>query len=160
MPTNEVLVKQVPAVRVAELRAVAASYEPEAISPVVGPLFEQLCGRLEAAGLTPSGPGIAYYEPVEDGVLVHAAMPVANGHPGADADAAGLAIVDLPAAEAATLVHRGSMDRADVVTQELATWIESHGYEGSGYAREVYLEVPEDQAQWVTEFQEPIKRRR
>jgi DNA-binding transcriptional MerR regulator len=159
MPANEVLVKQVPQVRVAELRAVASGYEPEAIGPVIGPLYRQLCQRMDADGLPPAGPWIAYYEPVPAGVLVHAAIPVTTEPPegfgGSDDDPT---MVDLPAVEAATIVHRGSMDKADAVVQELARWIEANGYDGTGYAREVYLECPPDPNQWVTEFQELVVR--
>ena len=76
MPTNEIVVKRIPAVRVAEMRAVAASYEPDSISPVVGPLFDRLCHRLSAARVKFAGPTIAYYDPVDNGVLVHACVPV------------------------------------------------------------------------------------
>jgi DNA-binding transcriptional MerR regulator len=66
-----------------ELTAVAASYEGADIGPVIQPLYPALFGRLEAAGVTPVGPGIAYYEPAEgetrEAVIVHAAVPVAVG---------------------------------------------------------------------------------
>lgn len=157
MPTNEVIVKRVPSVRVAEMSAVASSYEPESITPVIVPLFERLCDRLVEAGVRPAGPSIAYYEPLDDGVLVHAAWPV---DPGLRPDELDLdpeiVIVDLPEIEAATLVYHGSMDRADAPVQELARWIEANGYRGTGYAREVYLDVKGERDDWVTEFQEPI----
>jgi effector-binding domain-containing protein len=84
---------------------------------------------------------IACYEDGPDGdtVVVHAT------------------IVDLPAIEqAATVVHRGSMDNVLSTIQVLAGWIEDNGYRATGYPREFYLECPEDQAHWVTELQEPI----
>ncbi|MGH8829219.1 MAG: MerR family transcriptional regulator, partial [Jiangellaceae bacterium] len=141
MPTNEIIVKTVAPVRLAELSAVASGYEPESIGPVVGPLFDRLGEQLEAEGMDTPGPGIAWYEPAGQGVLVHAGFPVQ---------------ADLRGAEVATLVYHGSMDRADTVVQELARWIEANGYRGSGFAREVYLECPPDRELWVTEFQEPV----
>lgn len=157
MPTHEIVLKQIPAVRVAEMRAVAASYEPQSITPVVGPLFERLFGTLDVVDFRPAGPSIAYYEALDDGVLVHAAFPV---QPGVDPESLdlpeGLHIVDLPAIEAATVVYHGSMDYADQVVQELARWIESNGYISSGFAREVYLDATGPRDQWVTEFQEPV----
>lgn len=159
MPENEVIIKRVPAVRVAEMRGFAAGYEPQSIAPVVGPLFEKLCGRLAAAGVMPCGPTIAYYEPADDGIVIHAACPIDSS---ADLDPNTLGeeigLVDLPEIEAATMVYHGSMDRADQVVQELARWIEANGYVGSGYAREVYLDVTGERDEWVTEFQEPIRR--
>ena len=49
-------------VLLAELSGTAASYGPEDIGPVITPLYAELCRRLETAGVTPAGPGLAYYE--------------------------------------------------------------------------------------------------
>lgn len=158
MSSDDVVVKSIPAVRVAELTGVAAGYEPEDIGPVIKPLYDELCRRLAAAGLS-FGPGIAYYEDAPgDGeeVVVHAAMTVTGVEA---ADGYDFAIVDLPAIEgAATVVHRGSMDGVMPTVQNLARWIDSNGYRSTGYSRELYLECPEDVAKWVTEIQEPITR--
>lgn len=155
MPTDDIQVKQIAAVRVAELTATAASLEPAAITPVIRPLYAELGSRLGRAGVTPAGPAIAYYEdgPDGDSVVVHATLPV-NAEPG---DGQDFAIVDLPAIDrAATVVHRGPMDNVMSTIQVLAGWIEDNGYRASGYPREFYLECPDDTAQWVTELQEPI----
>jgi DNA-binding transcriptional MerR regulator len=155
MPADDVQIKRIPAVRVAELTGIAASFEPASITPVITPLYEELIARLDRAGLTPTGPGIAYYEDASDGdgVLVHATMPV-DADPGGDHH---LAIVDLPEIEqAATIVHRGSMDAVMSTIQTLARWIDANGYRSAGYNRELYIEVSEDRDTWVTELQEPI----
>jgi DNA-binding transcriptional MerR regulator len=155
MPADDIQVKPIVAVRVAELSAVAASLEPVSITPVIQPLYQELGRRLGEAGLTPCGPGIAWYEdaPGGDGVVVHATLPV-NADPGS---AGGFEIVDLPAlAQAATMVHHGSMDNCMASYQALARWIEANGYRSAGYARELYLDCPDDRDKWVTELQEPI----
>lgn len=160
MSTDDVVIKRIPAARVAELTGRAASYEPQDIGPVVGPLFAELCSRLERAGTAPAGPGIAYYEDAPDGdgdgdggIVVHAAMPIAQ-QPAAEH---GLRVVDLPAIEsAATVVHRGSMDEVLSTTQTLARWIDANGYRSAGYARELNLECDGDPSTWVTELQEPV----
>jgi DNA-binding transcriptional MerR regulator/effector-binding domain-containing protein len=155
MPADDVLIKRIPGVRVAELTGVAASFAPESISPVIQPLYDELCVRLDRAGLTPVGPAIAYYEdsPDGDGVLVHASLPV-NADP---RDGHGFAIVDLPEIEqAATIMHRGSMDNVMPTIQTLARWIDAHGYRSAGYNRELYIECGEDRDAWATELQEPI----
>ena len=94
MPADDVQVKRIPAVRVAELTATAARLEPASINPVIRPLYRELGERLGRAGLTPAGPAIAYYEdiPDGDGVIVHATLPV-NADPGS---AHGFEITDLP----------------------------------------------------------------
>jgi DNA-binding transcriptional MerR regulator len=155
MPTDDIQIKRIPAVRVAELTATGASFEPESISPVIQPLYDELCARLDRAGVTPSGPAIAYYEdaPAGDGVLVHAALTV-TAEASTDHD---FAIVDLPEIEqAATIVHRGSMDNVMPTIQTLARWIDAHGHRSAGYNRELYLDTPQDTAGWVTELQEPL----
>lgn len=158
MSTEDVVVKPVEPMRVAEVSAVAASYEPEDIGPVIQPLYPQLFGGLEKVGVRPTGPALAYYEsaPGEDGeaVVVHAAVPVAVG-PDARYD---FAVVDLPGiTSAATIVHRGSMDSVGKSFQILAQWIEENGHRTEGYAREVYVDYcPENPSDSVTELQIPL----
>ncbi|MFJ2862661.1 MerR family transcriptional regulator [Kitasatospora sp. NPDC087314] len=160
MSAHDVVVKRVPSVRVAELTGVAASYQPEDIGPVIGPLFAQLCGRLAEAGIAETGPSVARYEEVPEGdgtVLIRVAVPVG---PSVEPGRHDFEVLDLPPIEqAATIVHRGSMDEAVGSFQELARFIDANGYRSAGYARELYLECPDDPAGWVTEFQEPVVRR-
>jgi DNA-binding transcriptional MerR regulator len=156
MSADDVVIKPIPAVRVAELTGTAASFGPEDIVPVIQPLYEQLCRRLTDAGVTPAGPNIAYYEDSPDGddtIIVHAGVTVAAE----PRDRYDFAIVDLPRIEsAATIVHRGSMDGVMPTVQSLARWIDANGYRSSGYNRELYLECTGSPDQWVTELQEPI----
>jgi DNA-binding transcriptional MerR regulator len=155
IPSHDIQVKRIPAVRVAELTATAASLEPESITPVIQPLYQELGQRLGQAGLNPAGPGIAFYQDAPDGegVVVHATLPV-NAAP---ASGRGFEITDLPEiAQSATIVHHGSMDNVMATIQALAQWIEDNGYRSSGYPRELYLECPDDRDKWVTELQEPI----
>jgi DNA-binding transcriptional MerR regulator len=158
MPADDVQVKRIPVVRVAELTATAAGLEPQFITPVIQPLYQELGVRLGRAGLTPVGPAIAYYEDASDGdgVVVHATLPV-SAEP---SSGVGFEITDLPEiAQAATIVHRGSMDNVTATFQILARWMDDNGYRSTGYARELYLECPDDQDKWVTELQEPIASR-
>ena len=157
MPATDVIIKSIPSVRVAELTGIAEGFEPTSISPVIQGLFDNLMSQFEADGVTPVGPAIGYYEHLDDGVLVHAAMPVSLDHTRAARDDA-YAVIDLPTVEAATLIHHGSMNVADVVHQDLARWIEDNGYRLTGPEREVTLEWTPDDAGWVTEFQYPVAR--
>ncbi|AUA15930.1 MerR family transcriptional regulator [Streptomyces sp. SID8382] len=156
MPTDDVVIKRVPAVRVAELTATAASFDPQDISPVITPLYEELFRRLDAAGITPTGPGVAYYEDAPEGggaISVHASVQVSA--PPRDGD--DLRILDLPPIDhAATIVHRGPMDAVVPTAQALAHWIDGNGYRSTGYPREITLECPENRAEWVTELQTPV----
>ncbi|MDK1472486.1 MerR family transcriptional regulator [Streptomyces sp. 549] len=159
MEACDIVVKSLPAVRVAELTAIASDFTPAAIGPVIQPLFEELCRRLEAAGVAITGPTIAHYGHAADGdgsVVVHAAAPVdlreREGHD--------FAVVDLPAVEqAATVVHRGPMAEVMPAVQALSRWVEgSGGYRAVGASRELYLSCEGGQEHWVTEIQEPLTR--
>ncbi|MFE6697570.1 MerR family transcriptional regulator [Streptomyces sp. NPDC057718] len=157
MPADDVVIKTVPAVRVAELTGTAASYQPEDIGPVISPLYERLFPLLEGAGVRPTGPGIARYEDEPGGgggIVVHAGVTV-SAPVGAVGDT-GVRVVELPAFEAATIVHRGAMDDVLPATHTLARWLDGNGYRSTGYSREVNLECPADREQWVTELQEPV----
>lgn len=156
MPTDEIQIKSIPGVRVAELTGLADGFEPPAIGPVIQPLYDRLWTALERAHVRPTGPGVAYYEDAPDGdhVVVHAAIPV-NVAP---SEAYEFAVVDLPPIErAATIVHRGPMDGVLATVQTLARWIEANGYRSAGYNRELYLDYGDgDPSRWATELQEPV----
>ncbi|MEV8371282.1 MerR family transcriptional regulator [Kribbella sp. NPDC056861] len=157
MSTDDVVLKEIPAIRVAELSAVAASYEGVDITPVIQPLYGQIWERLGAAGVQPAGPPVAYYEQSDgETVIVHAAVTVSPDQPTAD----DFQVVDLPALPtAATIVHQGSMGEADQSMQLLARWIDDGGYRSVGYAREVCLAFdPDDESKWVHEFQIEVTR--
>ncbi|HEY0688816.1 MAG TPA: MerR family transcriptional regulator [Kribbella sp.] len=155
MNTEDVVLKSIAAVRVAELSALSPSYDGEDVGPVIQPLFQQLFERLGAAGVTPVGAPVAYYEDAEsEQIVVHAAVPV-------DIDKAqDLNLVELPELpQAATIVHQGSMDEADRSMQILARWIDDNGYRSKGYAREVTIQFdPDNPSNWIHEFQIPITR--
>ncbi|HJP80533.1 MAG TPA: MerR family transcriptional regulator [Pseudonocardiaceae bacterium] len=154
LPAHEVVTKPLPATRMAELTATAADFHPGEIGPVVRPLCAKLGQRLAGAEVSPVGRLTCYYEPTGDAVLVHAAVPIATEH---GPELNGLSIVDLPAGEHATVVHRGPMDAVLPAWQALARWVDARGYRSAGPARELYLECPPDTAAWVTELQEPIE---
>jgi DNA-binding transcriptional MerR regulator len=161
IPVDGIVVKRLPAVRVAELTGIAASYQPEDITPVIGPLYSRLWPRLCGAGL-PSGPAIAYY--ADSGaragaVTVHAAVQV-TAEPGdlAGLSAAQLSLAELPeVARAATIIHHGSMDDVLPTGQALARWIDANGYQSVGYLRELMVEWSPDREHWVTELQQPVQ---
>ncbi|MFJ6194531.1 MerR family transcriptional regulator [Micromonospora sp. NPDC092111] len=159
MTTENVVLKALAPVRVAELTALARSYATPDIGPVIQPLYPELFRRLESAHIPPTGPTLAWYEPVEgddDTVRVHAGVTV-----DADPTRAGeVAIVDLPAVStAATIVHHGAMDEVETTMRVLAGWIEEHGWRATGHARELYLDYcPDEPEKGVTELQLPVVR--
>ncbi|HYI54204.1 MAG TPA: MerR family transcriptional regulator [Microlunatus sp.] len=154
MSNNEVEVKTVPAVRVAELSAAVGGFEPQFITPVLGPLFDRLMSRLAESEVDCVGAPMAYYEDAGDGegLIVHAAAPIAD-----DAAPPGLRITELPQISAAAIIHRGPMDDVMPTIQTLGRWITAHGYRSEGYNHEVYLQYGEGMPEpWQTELLEPV----
>jgi effector-binding domain-containing protein len=137
---EDVVLKKVMAIRVAELTATAPTYDRREIEQVIGPLYCELFRRLDAVGVQAAdAPPIAYYDdPAEpgDAIIVHAAVPLpAVLLPNRD-----FAVVELPVIRrAATIIHRGVMEDVIRSLWLLAGWIEDNGYSAVGYHREVYL---------------------
>lgn len=155
MSSDDVVIKRIPAMRVAELTTVVESFEPRLITPLITSLYEELWSRMQAAGLRASGAAVAYYENPEGPVTVHASIPVdSEPAPGHD-----FSVVDLPEVEAATLVHKGPAELVIPSVQALARWIDTNGYSSMGPAREVTLSCPHCGDHAVTELQEPVARR-
>jgi DNA-binding transcriptional MerR regulator len=160
MDTGDVVLKNIPALRVAELSATATSYDdPTSITENLSPLYPRLMELMEKAGVPMTGAPIAYYQPAPTGpgdetITVHAAFPIGDAEVAGDA---GFEVTVLPTIDqAATALHEGSMSEAFRTGQKLANWIDDNGYQTvePGFAREVYLECPPgDFDKWVTEMQ-------
>jgi DNA-binding transcriptional MerR regulator/DNA gyrase inhibitor GyrI len=157
-PAPAVVLKQLPATRFVGLAGTAASFTPDDITPVIRPLCGELGNRLAGAeGVHPAGRLTCFYERADvadaEQVRLRATVPAAVD---ADGNRNGLEVYDLPTVRAATLVHRGPIDQVLAAWQALARWIDENGYRSAEPARELYLDCPDDPAQWVTELQEPL----
>ncbi|HEY4457790.1 MAG TPA: MerR family transcriptional regulator [Pseudonocardiaceae bacterium] len=150
---HEVVIRTLTATRMATLSAIAGGFHPDEITPVVRPLCAELGNRLADAEVTPVGRLTCCYSDENQSVLVRAGVPIATEH---GKDLNGLSIVDLPGGDHATVIHRGPMDGVLPAWQTLARWVDANGRPASGPARELYLDCPADESQWVTELQEPV----
>ena len=156
MSEHQIEVKSVAAMHVASTGALAASFDPDDITAVIGPLYPRLFDQLGASGVTPTGPSLAWYEvdPMgTDQVLVHAGVPVDDSVTAVD----GLDVIDLPAIErVAAIVHQGAPEAEvgfDASYHALLRFAEANGYVAVGFSREIYLDCPPDRSKWVTELQ-------
>jgi DNA-binding transcriptional MerR regulator len=165
MNTGDVVLKNIPPLRVAELSATATSYDdPSSITENLSPLYPRLMELMEKAGVAMTGAPLAYYMaaptgPEDETITVHAAFPIGDAGVGPDA---GFEVTVLPeVGQAATALHEGSMSEAFRTGQKIANWIDDNGYRTvpPGYAREIYLDCPPgDFDRWVTEMQVPVIR--
>ncbi|ATO16957.1 MerR family transcriptional regulator [Micromonospora sp. WMMA2032] len=164
MDSGDVVLKNIPAIRVAQLSATAAGYDhPTSITENLSPLYPRLMELLERHGVRVTGAPIAWYEPTpsepgDETIRVHAAFPIGE----AEVDHAdGFEVVTLPpVGDAATALHHGAMSEAFRTGQKIATWIDDNGHRAidPGFAREVYLDCPmDDPERWVTEMQVPVR---
>lgn len=156
MSQDDVVIKQLPATRLAELSATATSFSPDETGPLIGRLSDELRRLLDSAGIAPTGPRTVYFETPDDGdhgIVVHVGLPV----PAGVTEAADLEIISLPPVErAATVVHRGVSHGFLSTSQLLVRWVEAHGYRFDGHAREVILNSSDNPDESVAELQAPV----
>jgi DNA-binding transcriptional MerR regulator/predicted transcriptional regulator YdeE len=163
MDTGDVVLKNLPPLRIAELSATATSYDdPTSITENLSPLYPRLMELMTRSGVPMCGSPIAYYlaaptGPGDETITVHAGFPIGDAEVGDDP---GFDVTVLPAVEqAATALHEGPMSEAFRTGQKIANWIDDNGYRtvDPGYAREVYLDCPPGEFdKWVTEMQVPV----
>ena len=153
----EVELKPVESRLVAQLSAVAESWAPTDIGPVIQPLYPELTARMSEASVEITGPSTAWYEDTAEGrVLVHATLTISQ-RPTAEPAALGFEVTELPALPlVASTIHRGTMDDADTTYEALLEWAEQNGYRPLGYSREIDIECPPDRA-WIVELQLPVE---
>lgn len=154
MPTHEVVLKAVPALRVAALRGIVETYGAQ------GSLWNQLGEYLQSRGVKPTGPCFTIdhnEEYREKDVDVEVCEPV-----DADLDDAGsVRIYDLPAVpQMASMIHHGPYDDLSGAYQKFMAWIQTNGYRIVGPNREIYLRNVADHGvepqDLVTEMQFPV----
>ena len=162
MPTNDLIVelKPVPPRLVAQISAVAATWHPADIGPVIQGLYPQLFAALSKAGEDVSGITMAWYDDSgDDQVNVHATVELERST--ADRLLAltdiGFEVVELPPVDqVAATHHHGSMENCYVTYEALLSWIGDNGFQSVGqFSREIDLECGPD-GPVLTEIQIPV----
>lgn len=147
---NDYVLKSQPSLRLVVRTAIL---DPDRMGKHIGPMFGAVAdalGHVAGALETP----VATYAPTDDG------MDVAVGYTTNLSEAPeGTEFIDLPTVEAVCGVHLGPMATIRESWQEMHRWIHDNGYELIGPCRELYVRAEsEDQANWVTELQQPVRR--
>lgn len=150
-------VKAVETRLVAQMTAVAESWAPADIGPVIQPLYPELISRMAVAEVTITGPSTAWYADTAEGRLaVHATLTIAE-RPGFDTSVFGFEIAELTGLpKVASTIHRGTMANCDTTYHALLAWIEHHGYRPLDYGREIDIQFGPERP-WITELQIPIE---
>lgn len=139
--THDVEVKTIPAQQALVVRKTAKMSE---ISKALGEGFGTIVRHAQETGAQFAGPPFAMYpEAPSDSLTFFVAMPVAPGAKGGE----GVEVQELPASEAATLVHKGPYSALPTSWQRLMGWVGEQGRQPGGTPREVYLSDPGEVAE-------------
>jgi DNA-binding transcriptional MerR regulator len=143
MPADDIVVKQIPPLGVVVIADSAPGWGPEDVVPAVNRArvkFDQLgIGRLVKV----AGPFTLFYEETaEHEYIVNVSLPVAEEPAELPAPAR---YHVLPAIEAAAAVRSGlAASIYPMVYQDLAAWIEAHGYQPQWPARDIWIHEVDD----------------
>ena len=156
MPTYEVVVKRVPAMRVASLRGIIPTYPQQA------QLWDELEPSLAQNGVRPIGPCLTLYHDAEfkeHGVDAEVCEPIDANWRGNDR----IKVYDLPMiATVASVVYHGAFNALSQAYNALMQWIQTNGYRICGSTREIYLKSGEppsqDDPSYVAEIQIPVEK--
>jgi DNA-binding transcriptional MerR regulator len=152
MPDHEVVLKTIEALHVLSLREHAPTPEH------VGALLGEACGAVAQAGLAFAGAPFTIFhdrefKPEDLDVEIVVPVPASVQQPVALADGRALTVRALAGLQAACLLHAGGFDAIAQSYAALGRWIDAHGYQVAGPAREVYLRAPDQEGAALTEIQ-------
>jgi DNA-binding transcriptional MerR regulator/effector-binding domain-containing protein len=157
MSTIDIIVKTTEPVRMAATTGVAPGFGHAHIGPVFETRLPIVWARVVEAGIEP-GKCVAYYDwPDEEGaVVVHLGFDIGDA-PFVDDDE--VSIVELPAVEVASALHRGPLDGISGTYEATIRWIDDNEYTITDCSREWTLEWhPDDPTKNVVELQFPVRR--
>jgi DNA-binding transcriptional MerR regulator/effector-binding domain-containing protein len=154
---QDVVIKRTGSWRLAEGRRTSPGFGSENLGPLFGELVPEVLTELSTQGVDPGLLVAHYEEPKDDGsVVLHAGFAI-DRQVVKETDR--VQVLELPGAEVASLIHRGSMDDVLPVYESLVRWIEDSGYRLTGQSREIYHEcMAEDVNDNICEIQFPVAR--
>ena len=156
MSNYDVLVKSVPAMRIAVRRVTIATSDQ--VPGTLGSAFTEVYEHVRQGGAKDAGPCFAVWHQaaeVHTNEEAEAAVPVDRPLAGTER----VAVYELPAAQVASVVHHGEFENFQQEHVALLTWIEANHYRIAGPYREVYLHLDRsNMAESATEIQYPIEK--
>ena len=161
MPTYDIEIKSVPALRVASLWGKGLPF-----AVTIPKAYEELAAWMAKKSIpfpseSPMGLALYYDDPATvppNEVRFKVAIPVAAETP--EVAESGAAVEVLPEAEVAYLTVRGPYTSLEDAYTQLFGWVFSNGFQPKDAAREVYVRWGESMPpeEWVTEIQVPVGR--
>jgi effector-binding domain-containing protein len=156
MPTYEVVVKPIPAQRVASVRGIIPTYAQQEH------LWRELEGYLAQNSVRPNSACFTLYHDAEfkeRDVDAEVCEPISANLRASDR----VKVYDLPAvATMASVVHKGAFTGLHQAYNAMMQWIQANGYRIAGPDREIYLKtgmpVRQNDPSYVTEIQIPVEK--
>jgi effector-binding domain-containing protein len=155
MPRHQTIIKKVEPQLVASFRSVIPGYTGQ----IIGSMFAELVGFINANGLKFAGPTMMIYNDMdfkEENPDIEVAAIV--NKKAADSDK--VKVYELPAMDkAASVTYAGSYQGMGEAYNDIMLWIANHNYQINGFSRELYLVGPgmtNDPDKYVSEIQIPI----
>ena len=153
MPDYKVVVKKVEPLIVASMRGILPNYGE--VGQFYGEIFKHLAKKMIFKPAAPTMLICHDDEYKEKDVDVEVCVPIKKSIPGSDR----VKVYELPAIEAASIIHKGPYESFSGTYAALMGWIEKNGYEITCHDREVYLTYDaNDASKNVTEIQFPVKK--
>lgn len=129
---------------------------PEKLGPLMGELFGEVWGHIEAQGGHPAGAPFSIYHSIrEDEVDLESGMPVPEAMAGAGRIEAG----ELPGGRAVVVSHYGPYETLPRTHMDLYNWLQEQELEIRGPFWEVYLTDPAEEPdpnKWRTDIVWPV----
>ncbi len=156
MSPYEIIIKKVPSLHVAALRAIAPAYNQQQ------GLWQELYAAIPQQEWQRGAPCLTLYYDEEyrsADVDLEVCQPVEENVRGRGR----VQVKDLPSVEQmASVVHHGPYDTLSQAYQALTQWLDAHGYHIIGPAREVYVlagePIRQNDPSYVTEVQFPVEK--
>lgn len=126
------------------------------LGAIMGPLFGEVYGHIQASGQRPSGMPFSIYHSMDGKTVeLECCLPIASPLPGTDRINSG----ELPTGTMATVTHFGPYEDLGKTWSALMDWMKSERLEGAGAPWEVYVTDPgaePDQSKWRTDIFFPV----
>ena len=127
------------------------------IAQIMGPLFGEVYGYIQAQGQRPAGMPLTIYHSMDGNTVeLECALPVASPMAGAGRIQPG----ELPCGTMASITHMGPYDDLPATWAALTEWMQSEGLEAGGAPWEVYVTDPgaePDKSKWRTDIFFPVR---
>ena len=156
MPKYDVVIKTVPAMRVAARRVTIPTNDQ--VPQYLGPAYTEVYDYIRKQGIREDGQCMTLWHSPADVYAnedAEAMVVVDRGLPGTDH----VKVYELPPTQVAAVVHHGDFEEFTQGHAALLEWIDANGYRIVGPYREIYIKHEKNNlSDTITEIQFPVER--